>query len=33
MPAVDFDHWEEWEKEDGAVAQAFQEILKANHIG
>jgi len=33
MPTVDFDHWEEWQKTDGAIQTAFNEILKANHIG
>lgn len=32
FPDVNFDHWEEWKKPEGKIQNAFNEILKANHI-
>lgn len=32
FPDVDFDHWEEWDKPAGKIQDAFNEILRANHI-
>ncbi|KRL12858.1 hypothetical protein [Schleiferilactobacillus perolens] len=33
MPPEDFTKWEEWQKPAGPVRDAFEEILKTNHVG
>ena len=33
IPPVDLDEWVRWEKPDGPVRKAYDEILRQNHIG
>ncbi|KRN27482.1 hypothetical protein IV38_GL002136 [Lactobacillus selangorensis] len=33
MPTAQLDHWEEWDKPEGKIRDAYHEILKENHIG
>lgn len=33
FPDLHPDHWEEWAKPEGKVKDAYQEILRANHVG
>lgn len=33
FPPFDLDQWEEWAKPEGPVKQAYDEILRQNHIG
>ncbi|KRL49407.1 hypothetical protein [Lacticaseibacillus manihotivorans] len=33
MPPFDLDHWEQWDKPAGPVKDAYDEILRQNHIG
>ncbi|EPC77247.1 hypothetical protein Lpp71_02039, partial [Lacticaseibacillus paracasei subsp. paracasei Lpp71] len=33
FPSADLTSWEEWDKPEGPVRQAYHEILKQNHVG